>query len=141
VAFNSSLYADVLMHGSLIQLVGIAERGLLWIMALTVGLAVMFVKVWLLGNFEWRGEQFRKKAIMILVAMTILFTHSWVVVARLLGYMERPEEPFYPLRGHSVELLVVASIAFDLVTVAVLFGLVYLIRKRQPKSEVLPAQA
>ena len=140
VAFNSSLYADVLMQGSLIQLGGVVAANLVGFMPLTFGLAVMFLKVWLLGNFEWRGEQFRKKAIIILVAMTILYTHSWVVVARLLGYLERPEEPFYPLIGHSVELLVVASIAIDLVTVAVLFGLVYLIRKRQPKSEVLPAQ-
>ena len=140
VTFNSSLYTDVLMQRSLIELGGIAAAHLIGFMPLTFGLAVMFLKVWLLGNFEWRGEQFRKKAIIILVAMTIIYTHSWVVVARLLGYLERPEEPFYPLIGHSVELLVVASIAIDLVAVAVLFGLVYLIRKRQPKSEVLPAQ-
>ena len=140
VAFNSSLYTDVLMQRSLMELGGVVTAHLIGFMPLTFGLAVMFVKVWLLGNFEWRGEQFRKKAIIILVVTMILFTHSWVVVARLLGHLERPEEPFHPLIGHSVELLVVASIAIDLVAVAVLFGLVYLIRKRQPKSEVLPAQ-
>ena len=57
-----------------------------WIVSLTVAL----IKVWLLGNFDRRGDRFRKEAIIILAVTVILSDYARVGIGELLGYLEGP---------------------------------------------------
>ena len=102
------------------------------------GLIVMLIKVWLLGNFDLRGERFRKEAIIILVATVVLGDYARVALGILLGYLEVPRAAILPLLEptvglFNVGLFIVIGLVFNLVTLLVLFGSVYLVRVRQPK--------
>ena len=99
-----------------------------------VTLSVMLIKVWLLGNFDRRGERFRREAIIILVATVILSDYARVALGTLLGYLEVPSEAILPLLGHTVGLFIVIGLVFNLVALLATFGVVYLIRVRQPKT-------
>ena len=98
-----------------------------------VGLIVMLIMVWLLGNFDRRGERFRKEAIIILVATLILSGSAMVTLGGLLRYLGEPYEAILPLLGFTVGSNSI-GIVFNLVTLLVLFGSVYLLRVRQPKT-------
>ena len=94
-----------------------------------------FIKVWLLGSFDRRGERFRKEAIIILVATVILSQYARVTIGELLGYLEGPYLAIVPLLGVIVGLVFfVVGFVSNLVTLLMLFGVVYLIRVRQPKT-------
>lgn len=105
-----------------------------------VGLIVMLIKVWLLGNFDLSGERFRKEAIIILVATVVLGDYARVALGILLGYLEVPRAAILPLLLEptvglfNVGLFIVIGLVFNLVTLLVLFGSVYLVRVRQPKT-------
>ena len=99
-----------------------------------VGLIVALIKVWLLGNFDLRGERFRKEAIIILVAAVILSEYGREMLGTLLGYLEVPREEIIPLLGSTVGVTMVIGLVFNLVTLLMLFGVVYLVRVRQPKT-------
>ena len=103
------------------------------------GLIVMLIKVWLLGNFDLRGERFRKEAIIILVATVVLGDYARVALGILLGYLEVPRAAILPLLEptvglFNVGLFIVIGLVFNLVTLLVLFGSVYLVRVRRPKT-------
>ncbi len=99
-----------------------------------VGLIVGLIKVWLLGSFDRRGERFRKEAIIILVATVILSDYARAALGTLLGYLAVPREAVLPLLGSTVWLSLVLGLAFNLAILLVLFGSVYLVRVRQPKT-------
>ena len=99
-----------------------------------VGLIVVLIKVWLLGNFDRRGDRFRKEAIIILVATVVLSDYARMALGTLLGYLELPSEAVLPFLGATVGLFIVLGLVFNLVTLLVLFGVVYLIRVRRPKT-------
>ena len=136
VAFTS-LYLSIPIQGSLI--------GEVWAVSLNsliggfVGLIVVLIKVWLLGNFDRRGERFHKEAIIILVAAVILGDYARVSLGTLLGYLEVPSEANLPLLGSTVGFFIVLGLVFNLVTLLALFGVVYLIRVRQPKTLDTPS--
>ena len=104
-----------------------------------VGLILMLIKVWLLGNFDRRGERFRKEAIIILVATVFLGDYARVALGILLGYLEVPSKAILPYTYpptvglFNVGLFIVIGLALNLVALLVLFGSVYLVRVRQPK--------
>ena len=110
------------------------------------GLIVMLIKVWLLGNFDRRGERFRKEAIIILVATVILGDYARVALGILLGYMEVPSAAMLPyilptVGLFYVGLFMVIGLVFNLAILLALFGSVYLVRVRQPKTNAPPAPA
>ncbi len=103
------------------------------------GLIVMLIKVWLLGNFDRRGERFRKEAIIILVAMVILGDYARVALGILLGYMEVPSAAMLPyilptVGLFYVGLFMVIGLVFNLAILLALFGSAYLVRVRKPKT-------
>ena len=98
-----------------------------------VGLIVVLIKVWLLGNFDRRGDRFRKEAIIIILAAVVLSDYARLALGTLLGYLEVPSEAILPFLGYT-GLFMVIGFVFNLVTLLVLFGVVYLIRVRQPKT-------
>lgn len=135
VAFTS-LYLFIPIQGSLIDgtsaEVALAAN-LQWLIGGFVGLIVTLIKVWLLGNFDRRGERFRKEAIIILVATVIISDYARVMLGSLLGYLEVPREAILPLLGFTVGLFMVMGFVFNLVALLATFGVVYLVRVRQPK--------
>ena len=103
------------------------------------GLIVMLIKVRLLGNFDRRGERFRKEAIIILVATVILGDYARVALGILLGYMEVPSAAKLPYMLPTVGLFyvglfMVIGLVLNLAILLVLFGSAYLVRVRQPKT-------
>ncbi len=97
-----------------------------------VGLILVMIKVWLLGNFDRRGDRFRKEAIIIILAAVVLSDYARLALGTLLGYLEVPSEVILPFLGYT-GLFMVIGFVFNLVTLLVLFGVVYLIRVRRPK--------
>ena len=132
VAFTS-LYLFIPVQGSLIDGRSALRAAFLlgWIGGF-VGLIVTLIKVWLLGNFDRCGERFRKEAIIILVAVMILSEYGREMIGYLLGYLE---VPYVVVLGFTVGLMmIVIGFVFNLVGLLVLFGSVYLVRVRQPKT-------
>ena len=100
-----------------------------------VSLIVALIKVWLLGNFDRRGDRFRKEAIIILATTVILSQYARVTIGELLGYLEGPYLAIVPWLGVIVGLVFfVVGFVINLVTLLVLFGSAYLVRVRQPKT-------
>ncbi len=143
VAFTS-LYLVIPIQGSLID--GTSAE-VTWAATLQgliggfVGLIVMLIRVWLLGNFDRRGDRFRKEAIIILVATVVLGDYARVALGTLLGYLEIPSEAILPLLGSTVWLFLVLGFVFNLVALLMLFGVVYLVRVRQPVTNTSPVPA
>ena len=140
VAFTS-LYLFIPIQGSLVTSDGARAINLYILVNWIVGLIVMLIRVWLLGNFDRRGDRFRKEAIIILVATVILSQYASVTIGGLLGYLEIPSEAILPFLGATVGLFMVVGLVFNLVTLLALFGVVYLIRVRQPKTGAPPVPA
>ena len=97
------------------------------------------VKAWFVGNFEWRGERFRKKATIIVTGLVILSPYLWAGYWTLVGLAAGPYHLTHtmlgPLAGFGIILAVqVGMIAF-------LFGSVYLVRVRKPKTEIVENNA
>ena len=144
VAFTS-LYLLLPIQGSLADGTSVEvalAANLQWLIGGFVGLIVMLIKVWLLGNFDLRGERFRKEAIIILVVTVILSDYARVLLGTLLGYLEVPREAILPFLGSTVGLFLVIGLVFNLVALLATFGVVYLIRVRRPKTlDATPAPA
>ena len=93
------------------------------------------IKVWLLGNFDRRGERFRKEAIIILAVTVILSDYARVGIGELLGYLEGPYLEILPVLGIIVGVVFfVVGFVINLTGLLATFGVVYLIRVRQPKT-------
>ena len=137
VAFTS-LYLVIPIQGSVIDGAGTEVLRALYLSMLVgmiVSLLVALIKVWLLGNFDRRGERFRKEAIIILVAAVILSQYARVTLGHLLGYLEGPYLATVPLLGVIAGLvLFIVGFVANLVTLLMLFGVVYLVRVRKPKT-------
>ena len=96
-----------------------------------IGLSVMLLKVWLLGNFDLRGPEFRRNAVIGLVAAAILSGYVGVLIGELIGYSEGPYLNILPLLDVVIGIAAfVATTAFQLAVLFVLFALVYLVRVR-----------
>ena len=120
----TSLSAGNTLQGTAIDAISVVRFAvLLPLVSMVVGLIVAVIKVWLLGNFDRRGERFRKQAIIIVVVAGVLTPFVWVAVDSLHGYMDG--------------LAVAIDIVVNLVSLLVVFGSVYLVRVRQPKTEIV----
>ena len=140
VAFTS-LYLFIPIQGSIVD--GTSALGADFLLSLIggfVGLIVTLIKVWLLGNFDRRGDRFRKEAIIILVAVVVLSDYGREMIGYLLGYLE---VPYVAILGFTLGLMmIVIGIVLNLVVLLVLFGSVYLVRVRKPKTlDATPATA
>ena len=134
VAFTS-LYLVIPIQGSLLDgTSAVLAATLQGLIGGFVGLIVVLIKVWLLGNFDRRGDRFRKEAIIILVATVILSDYARVMLGTLLGYLVVPREAVLPLLGSTVWLFLVLGFVFNLVALLMLFGVGYLVRIRKPKT-------
>ena len=156
-----------LMHMSFVAVWGAAALGLgsihptsadpsWWVYAVllaswVVGLAIMLVKVWLLGNFERRGPLFRRKAVLALVATAFVSGYAGVLMTGAVDYWSgfytamlfplfwvgmgdlqyAPSDALYDL-GRLGALA--ANTAFELMGLAVVLGLAYLVRVRPPSA-------
>ena len=132
VAFTS-LYLFIPIQGSFIDGTSDGLVRALYLSMLVgriVSLTVALIKVWLLGNFDKRGERFRREAIIILVATVIISDYVRVMLGSLLGYLDVPGEA---ILGFTGGVTMVIGLVFNLVTLLVLFGSVYLVRVRRPK--------
>lgn len=137
VAFTS-LYLVIPITGTLIDGTG-AERVRAFYLSMLVGgivsLIVALIKVWLLGNFDRRGDRFRKEAIIILAVTVILSQYARVGIGELLGYLEGPYLTILPVLGFIIGVaFFVVGFVVNLVTLLATFGVVYLVRVRQPKT-------
>ena len=104
-----------------------------------ITLTVMLAKVWLLGNFDWRGPRFGRNAVIGLLATLILSGYARVVIADLIGYAEGPYLAILPLLGAVIGLAAfVVTTVFQLAFLLVFFALVYLVRVRQPTADAEP---
>ena len=116
-----------------------------------VGLAVMVLEVWLLGNFDSRGFRFRRNAVLALVAAAFMSGYAGMLLAGLDGYwgglyvwvlFVLAWSGIGELRYASLDALddlagVVALVtytAFELMVLAALFGLAYVMRARSPSA-------
>ena len=107
-----------------------------------ITLSVMLLKVWLLGNFDVRGPGFRRNAVICLVTATIVSGYVRVLIGELLGYGEGPYSNFLPLLDVVFGVAAfVATTAFDLLTLFVLFALVYVVRMRQSSVDAPTGRA
>ncbi len=135
VAFTS-LYLFIPIQGSLADGTSIARAAYLnMLVSGVVSLIVVLIKVWLLGNFDRRGDRFRKEAIIILVVVVVLSDYARVTLGELLGYLEGPYLAIVPVLGIIVGVVYfVVGFVVNLATLLMLFGVVYLVRVRQPKT-------
>lgn len=122
-----------------------------YLVAGAAGLAVMVLKVWLLGNFDSRGFRFRRNAVLALVAAAFMSGYAGMLLTGLDGYWRGLYvwvlillswsgigELRYASRDALDGLGGVAALltytAFDLMVLAALFGLAYLVRVRPPSA-------
>ena len=91
-------------------------------------IAVVLLRVWLLGNFDSRGRVFRRNAVMALVTTQIVtsFMSGLYIVLLVVG-----------LVPYAYLLLLFLTVAWW----PVVFGLVYLVRARRPAMEAEPMDA
>ena len=132
-----------------------AEGGLLqvyfaYLIAGAVGLAVMLLEVWLLGNFDSRGFRFRRNAVLALVAAAFMSGYAGMLLAGLDGYwgglyvwvifvlawsgigeLRYASLGAYGLTG---VVTLVKYMAFELMVLAALLGLAYVLRARSPSA-------
>ena len=140
VAFTT-FYGDILVEPSYVQGRTYWLSLVFSLTSLIGGIVVGLIKVWLLGNFEKRGERFRKKAIVILVGVDVLRGYDWIVIGSVLGFIVGPYQSLHPLLDNNLALLVVLGVAFNIVSYLALCGLVYLVRVRKPKTEIVESHA
>ena len=131
VAFASlTLFGSVHMIHS--KSPGIAEVYIPFMVGGAITLSVMLLKVWLLGNFNLSGPGFRRNAVIGLVMATILSGYVRVLIGELIGYWDGTYSNMIPILGVVYGLAAfVATTALDLLTLFVLFALVYLVRVRK----------
>ena len=116
----------------------VSGRGTLLIGA-AFGLTVVFVKVWLLGNFEQRDSRFRRDAVIGLLATLMLSGYAKPAIAHFFGYTEGPYVLRMPLLGAGYgSLAFFVNSAFALAFLAVFFALVYSARVRPPAAVTEP---
>ena len=131
VAFASlTLFGPVHMTHS--KSPGIFEAYIPFVVGGAITLSVMLLKVWLLGNFDMRGPGFRRNAVIGLVTATILSGYVRVLIGELFGFGDGLYWNMLPVLGAVYEVAAfVATTALDLLTLFVLFALVYVVRVRQ----------
>ena len=104
-----------------------------------IGLAVALAKAWLLGNFDRRGARFHRDAVIGLLATVILSGYARVLIADLIGYAEGPYLAILPWLDVVFGLAAFAvTTVFELAMLLALWGLVYLVRVRQPTADAEP---
>ena len=104
-----------------------------------IGLAVALAKAWLLGNFDRRGARFHRDAVIGLLATVILSGYARVLIADLIGYAEGPYLTILPWLDVVFGLAAFAvTTVFQLAMLLALWGLVYLVRVRQPTADAEP---
>ena len=142
VAF-SDVYSVMLLHG--FPMIG--RWAAVLYLGLNTSLIVMgLLRVWLVGNFERRGESFRKKAIIILIVATIAHQYLAVGLGMLLRWQGSEQNVWTDYDLHE-GLLVVMGITASIAAFLAMCGVVYLIRVRPKKGlaagdgSPLPAQA
>lgn len=102
-----------------------------------LGLATSVLAVWLLANFDMRAHTFRRRSAIVVVALTVVGSLQLALTG--VGFL-----PF-ALAGSRGAELAAFILAFILLETAFLFPLllllllVYLVRVRQPATEVPPA--
>ena len=115
-----------------------------------VGLAMMLVKVWLLGNFERRGLLFRRNAVLALVATTFVSGYAGMLMNGAVDWSGFYTAMLFPLFWVGMGKLqyaasfalydlarlvaLAANTAFELMALAVLLGIAYLVRVRPPRT-------
>lgn len=115
-----------------------------------VGLAIMMLQVWMLGNFERRGPLFRRNAALALVTTAFVSGYVGVMVGgtdywagfyvsmlSLLSLVSIGELQYAPMDTLDSLLTVVAlavNTAFELMALAALLGFAYLLRVRQQQA-------
>ena len=97
------------------------------------------IKAWFVGNFEWRGERFRKKATIIVTGLVILSPYLWAGYWTLMGLAAGPYYLTHPMVGPLVGFGIILAVQVGMI--AFLFGSVYLVRVRQPKTEIVESHA
>lgn len=98
--------------------------------------AVLFLKVWLLGNFDGRGSEFRRNAIFALVAITIAVGYLRAAIDAFTGNGDGEFSALSPfLDAVSVVYGATGSNVIGLATLLVALALVYLVRVRRPRDE------
>ena len=129
VAF-SDVYSVMLIHG--FPMIG-RWAAVLYLGVYMSSLIVMgLLRVWLVGNFEWREESFRKKAIIILIVATIAHQYLVVGLGMLLRWQGSEQNVWTDYDLHE-GLLVVMGIAASIAAFLAVCGVVYLLRIR-PKT-------
>ena len=101
-----------------------------------IALCVALLKVWLLGNFDERGAEFRRNGVIGLVVATVIAGYVGVLISQILGFGEGQFSAISPL------LDVVAGLfAFNVLTGLTLLEpfvvvvLVFLLRVRSSRAE------
>ena len=107
-----------------------------WAVGSAIALCVKLVKVWLLGNIDARGPGFRRKAIIALVATTVVAGSVGALAGRLLGSGEWPLPVGYPLAGEIYRAAGYGlTLAIAPAALLAVLGIVWLIRVREPRAE------
>ena len=104
-----------------------------------IGVTVVLAKVWLLGNFDRRGTRFHRDAVIGLLATVILSGYAKALIAHLIGFAEGPYLAVLPWLDVVFGLAAFAvTTGFELAMLLALWGLVYLVRVRQPTADAEP---
>ena len=111
------------------------------LVSIVIAFGVRLVKVWLLGNFDVRGQGFRRQAITGLVGVTLGAAAVGTFVGGLLGYGPWAPAAFPPWMQMATETVAFGTaFAGSLVTLLVVLGLVWLVRVRETPAEYLMAR-
>ena len=133
LSFVGSLTGSRVSGGSYFPYYGnLLAGGAIWV-------AVVLAKVWLLGNFDRRGARFHRDAVIGLLATVILSGYARVLIADLIGYAEGPYLAILPWLDVVFGLAAFAvTTVYELAMLLALWGLVYLVRVRQPTADAEP---
>lgn len=105
-----------------------------------IALVVALFKVWLLGNFDLRGSGFRRNAVVGFVTAVVLSGLATVVIDAAVGSGEGTYSDTLPLLGVVSGLAAfIATTGLYLLTLFILFAIVYLVRARQSPADTPPA--
>lgn len=116
-----------------------------------VGLAMMLLQVWMLGNFERRGPLFRRNAVLALVVTVFVSGYAGMLVfglgdypgglyqsmlfsLSLVGIGEFQYAASDALYDLAAPVALAVYTAFELMALAVLLGVAYLVRVRSPRA-------
>ena len=99
-----------------------------------IALALMLVKVWLLGNFDLRSPEFRRGAVAALVVAITLAGYGRIALDALAGSGEEPNSFAFLLFAYfEGAVALVAALVFNAAWLLATLVLVHLVRVRQPE--------